>query len=73
MGIELLWLLEHPGEMGTQTRIYKMFVDADVLPEVQATATSYIESAIAALDRLPGNALRDSFADLARFVLSREL
>jgi len=72
-GQELLWLLEHPGEMGTQTRIYKMFVDADVLPEVQATATSYIESAIAALDRLPGNALRDSFADLARFVLSREL
>ncbi len=72
-GQELLWLLKHPNEMGTQTRIYKMFMDTDVLTEVQATANSFIDNAIAMLDNIPENALRSSFADLARFVLSREL
>ncbi|MCA8959597.1 MAG: polyprenyl synthetase family protein [Planctomycetes bacterium] len=72
-GQELLWLLEHPQEMGTQRRISKMLGDTDVLSEVQATATSFIESAIALLDGLGDNPIRASFEELARFVLSREL
>lgn len=72
-GQELLWLLEHPQEMGTQTRIFKMLMDSDVLPDVRATATSFIDNAIQLLDEIPNNPLRDNFEELARFVLSRQL
>lgn len=70
---ELLWLLEHPDAVGTQTRVAGMLADYQVLDEVQAVANGFIDSAIQLLEEFPDNPNREPLEQLARFILAREL
>ncbi len=70
---EFLWLLEHPNELGTQTRVYRMLEDQQVLPSVHETARSYIRSAVRSLERFESNPIRNTLVELSEFVLDRSL
>ena len=70
---EYTWLLSHPNEVGTHQRVLQMLKDYDIGDDVQATATGYIEGAVAILSELPDSPMRDSLIELSRYLSSREL
>lgn len=70
---ELLWLLAHPQEVGTQVRVATMLDEYDILDEVKSVATAFVNDAIAILDEFSENPNRLPLEQLARFVLAREL
>lgn len=70
---EFHWLLRNPEEIGSHQRVVNLLAEHDVMEEVKAAATGYVDGAVRLLDDLPASPLRENFQALAHFILERDL